>query len=135
MIASDASGDSPVRISKIAGRYLVFDPEAVSRLRRQHSINGLLVGTTPQQPTQNIFLGLPIELRPVEAGALVSAGAIFVVNDDAAHRDDLVGYGGRKDGTNAYVEAIRRQKAIAQKAIAEKKAQKAAEAASKHNTD
>ncbi|CAG9946731.1 unnamed protein product [Clonostachys rosea f. rosea IK726] len=59
------------RISKIAGRYLVFDHEDASILRREANTNGSLVGTLPQQPTQNMFLGLPIELRPEEAEALV----------------------------------------------------------------
>lgn len=132
MTKSSTASDGPVRISQIAGRYLVFDQAAVARLRRQQNINGLLVGTTPQQPTQNIFLGLPIEIRPEEAGALVSAGAAFVVDDAAAHRDALLTHSGKQVGTNAYVEALRRQKDVAQRALAEQKAQKAAEAASKH---
>lgn len=125
--------ENPVRISKIAGRYLVFDQGVAARLRRHHNINGLLVGTTPQQPTQNIFLGLPIELRGEEASALVSAGAAFVVDDAAAHRDALTN--GTPGASNAYVESLRRSKVAAQKAIAEQKAQKAADAASRHEKD
>ena len=127
------SDETPVRISKIAGRYLVFDQKAVARLRRHQNINGMLVGTTPQQPTQNIFLGLPIELRGEEASALVSAGAAFVVDDAAAHKETLTN--GTAGATNAYVEALRRSKVAAQKAIAEQKAQKAADAANRHKKD
>jgi len=116
-----------VRISKIAGRYLVFDADSVARLRRQQNINGLLVGTTPQQPTQNIFLGLPIEIRPEEAGALVKKGAAYVVDDAAAHREALKDDRGRE----AYVESLRKQKVSAQRAIAEQRLQKAAVSASK----
>lgn len=128
-----ASPDAPARISKIAGRYLVFDPSAASFLRRSHHINGLLVGTTPQQPTQNMFLGMPIELRSEEVGALVSAGAAFVVDDAAAHREMLHGHG--SGGGSEYVEALRRRKMVAQRAIAEQKALKAKEAASRHKKE
>lgn len=118
----------PVRVACIAGRYLVFDTEAAALLRRQVNTNGVLVGTAPQQPTQNIFLGLPIELRPEEVEALVRKGAAYVVDGAAAHRDTLEAY---RDPARrqAYIDSLRRQKETAQAALAERSAQRAAELA------
>lgn len=129
MAASEAPS-FPVRIARIAGRYLVFDGEAAAALRRQVNTNGVLVGTAPQQPTQNIFLGLPVELRPEEAEALVRKGAAYVVDGAAAHRDTLQSY---RDPAKrrAYIESLRRQKEIAQAALAERSAQRAADVADK----
>lgn len=78
-----------IRISEIAGRYLVFDAYAVSQLRRRENTNGTLIGTTPQQPTQNVFLGLPLELRPEEALALLRRNSAVVVDDVATHQSAL----------------------------------------------
>ncbi|KAJ3477441.1 hypothetical protein NLG97_g8838 [Lecanicillium saksenae] len=120
----------PVRVARIAGRYLVFDNEAAALLRRQVNTNGVLVGTAPQQPTQNIFLGLPIELRPEEVEALVRKGAAYVVDGAAAHRETLQSY---RDPVRrqAYVDSLRKQKEIAHAALAERSAQRAAEVAAK----
>ncbi|KAK2671036.1 tRNA intron endonuclease, catalytic domain-like [Fusarium oxysporum f. sp. vasinfectum] len=104
-------GPAPVRISKIAGRYLIFDSEAAAFLRRNENINGTLAGTAPQQPTQNIFLGLPIELRPEEAEALLHKNVAYLVDDVAAHHHD--------------------KKQTAQQVIAEKNAKRVAEGALK----
>ncbi|KAL6881512.1 hypothetical protein J3F83DRAFT_722565 [Trichoderma novae-zelandiae] len=123
--------DSPqlIRIANISGRYLVFDPDAVSALRRRANTNGTLVGTTPQQPTQNIFLGLPIELRPEEVDALIRAGVAYVVDDVAAHRSALLSLG--PDERRAYIGSLRSRKQAAHKVFAEMTAQKASIAASK----
>ncbi|KAI9163745.1 putative tRNA-splicing endonuclease subunit tsp-4 [Paramyrothecium foliicola] len=118
---------APVRISLIAGRYLVFDADDVATLRREDNINGTLVGTTPQQPTQNIFLSLPVELRPEEAEALVHKKSAYVVNDVAAHQSAL--RSSDPAARKAYVEAIKRRKQTAQAVLSEKHAQKAAEVA------
>ena len=79
------AAQDPVRICKIANRYLVFDYKDASVLRRQHQINGTLVGTAPQQPTQNVFLGLPIEIRPVEAEALIERKVAYIVDSAVSH--------------------------------------------------
>ena len=115
-----------IRISKIAGRYLVFEPAAVALLRREHNTCGTLVGTVPQQPTQNIFLGLPIELRPEEVESLVQREAAHVVDDVAAHQTAL-----RSSDRSAYIESLRRKKRITQRALSERIAQKAADVAVK----
>lgn len=46
----------------------------VKRLRVDHHICGVLVGTLPQVAQQNIFLGLPLQLLPEEAAVLVAHG-------------------------------------------------------------
>ena len=121
------SAVSAVRISMIAGRYLVFDPEDVAVLRRQFNTNGVLVGTLPQQPTQNIFLGVPAEIRPEEAQALVAKGCARVVDNVAAHRAVL-----NSGDRTAYIESLRRKKVTAEKLIAERKAEKIAAAVDKY---
>lgn len=118
-----------IRIANISGRYLVFDPDAVSALRRQANTNGTLVGTTPQQPTQNIFLGLPIELRPEEVDALIRTNVAYVVDDVAAHSSALRSLDA--DSRRAYVSSLRLRKQTAQKVFAEMNAQKASITASK----
>ncbi|RYP51880.1 hypothetical protein DL768_002848 [Monosporascus sp. mg162] len=82
--APDPRAD-PIRISKIAGRYLVFDIEDAMRLRRRHNMCGVFAGTIPQNPQQNVFMGLPMELLAEEALLLVSRGAAYVVDDGAFH--------------------------------------------------
>ncbi|KOS20695.1 putative tRNA-splicing endonuclease subunit tsp-4 [Escovopsis weberi] len=123
----------PIRIATIAGRYLVFDPDAVASLRRAANTNGTLVGTAPQQPTQNIFLGLPIELRPEEAHALVAQGAAFIVDNTAAHTAALgAGGSGSSSSTHdreAYIVSLRRRKLAAHKVYVEMNAKRASQAA------
>lgn len=123
------NSNNHVRISKIAGRYLVFDPEAAALLRRRDNISGTLVGTTPQQPTQNVFLGLPIELRPEEADALIRRKAAYVVDSATAHMATL----SREDADSrtAYKESLRRGKQAAQQATSNRSAKRAVEVASR----
>lgn len=129
-MAAEPAPPPVVKISKIAGRYLVFDTEAIAVLRRRHNTNGTLVGTLPQQPTQNLFLGAPIEIRPEEAQALVQRGCARVVDDAAAHRA-VLGSGAGDAGRAAYIESLRRKKASAQQVIAEEMAERRAVGAEK----
>ncbi|PFH54964.1 hypothetical protein XA68_11318 [Ophiocordyceps unilateralis] len=98
-----------IRVCKVARKFLVFDLESVTILRRVFHTSGTLVGTTPQQPAQNIFLGLPVELTSDEAGALVQNGVAYVVDAAEAHRETL----GERflDLTirSAYVEVLRQR--------------------------
>lgn len=119
----------PVRISKIAGRYLIFDSEAATFLRRNENINGTLVGTAPQQPTQNIFLGLPIELRPEEAEVLLHKNVAYLVDDVAAHHNVLQNH--NAEARRLYLDSLRTRKQTAQQVIAEKNAKRVAEGALK----
>ncbi|PHH55662.1 putative tRNA-splicing endonuclease subunit tsp-4 [Ceratocystis fimbriata CBS 114723] len=83
------SDSDPVRISLIGGRYLVFDYKQISRLRRDHNICAILVGTTPQNPSQNVFQGVPLEIGPEEATGLVSIGTAYIVDELQAHLNAL----------------------------------------------
>ena len=78
--------DLPIEISYIGGKYLLFSIEIYSYLRRQHRICGMLVGTLPQSPSQNVFLGLPVQLMPEEVFLLVDKGIASVIDDRKAHR-------------------------------------------------
>lgn len=104
----------PIPISLISGRYLLFDIDTVTHLRRAHNICGVLMGTIPQIPQQNVFLGLPVELLPEEAKLLVEKEVAYVVDDARWHRDkfrsmsagkDDAGVGDRK----AYLASLRAQ--------------------------
>ena len=67
-----------IRISKIASRYLVFDIDDAMTLRRAHNMCGVFGGTIPQNPQQNVFTGLPMELLAEEAAVLVARGVAHV---------------------------------------------------------
>jgi tRNA-splicing endonuclease subunit Sen34 len=77
--------DLPIPISFVGGHYLLFDVEAVSYLRREHKVCGYNIGTLPQSPSQNIFLGLPTMIMPEEAQLLIDNGIGFLLDDACAH--------------------------------------------------
>ena len=79
----------PVPISQVAGRYFLYDTDVITFLRREHHITGVLIGTLPQAPQQNVFLGVPIELMPEEARLLVEKSLAYVIDDAPRHRDGL----------------------------------------------
>jgi len=79
------SNAEPIAISMIAGRYLLFDIDVVTYLRRAHHICGVFIGSIPQVPQQNVFLGLPVELLPEEAKILVEKKVAYIVNDSLWH--------------------------------------------------
>lgn len=78
-----------VRVTRVGGRYLVFEVKDVAALRRDHCICAVLIGTTPQMPTQNVFSGLPLELTAEETKLLVEKGAAYIVDDAAFHLAQL----------------------------------------------
>jgi tRNA-splicing endonuclease subunit Sen34 len=86
----EAAPDLPVPLSLIGGRYLLFSIDTVTYLRREHQICGVFVGSIPQAPQQNVFLGLPLELMPEEARLLVEEGLAYLVDDGMAHRRGLL---------------------------------------------
>lgn len=88
----------PIPISYVSGKYLLFSIDAVTYLRREHNICGVLIGTLPQIPQQNVFLGLPLELMPEEARVLVDRGVACIVDEAKAH-----------DGMRSLLEEDRRQ--------------------------
>ncbi|EXJ55841.1 hypothetical protein A1O7_08772 [Cladophialophora yegresii CBS 114405] len=81
----DFSPDLPVAVSLVGGRYLLFDVKVVTWLRREHRICGTALGTLPIAPSQNVFLGVPIEIMPEEAQLLVERNVAVIVDDARAH--------------------------------------------------
>jgi tRNA-splicing endonuclease subunit Sen34 len=75
----------PISISMIGSRYLLFDVNTLTWLRREHHICGVALGTLPVAPAQNLFLGVPIEIMPEEAQLLVERGVGVIVDDARAH--------------------------------------------------
>lgn len=80
---------TPFPISQIADRYLLFDVDVISYVRREHNVCGVLIGTIPHLSQQNIFLGVPLELMPEEARLLVEQGHAYIANDVELHREGL----------------------------------------------
>ncbi|RMZ89677.1 hypothetical protein DV736_g3088, partial [Chaetothyriales sp. CBS 134916] len=99
--------DLPLPLFYVGGRYLVFDIKTAAWLRREHNVCGYNVGTLPQSPAQNLFLGLPIMLMPEEAQILVDKGAAYVVDDARAH--DQAIYDRSPAREEAYLNETRRQ--------------------------
>src|SRR4051812_42028887 len=79
----------PFPISRIGGRYLIFDVNAITYIRREYNICGVLIGSIPQIPQQNVFLGVPLELMPEEAKLLVEKDISFIVDDRQLHLQKL----------------------------------------------
>ncbi|KAI9870946.1 MAG: tRNA-splicing endonuclease subunit [Pleopsidium flavum] len=84
----------PFPISLIHNRYLLFSIDKITYIRRVHHITGVLIGSIPQIPQQNVFLGIPLELMPEEARLLVGSGAAYIVDDVQAHKEGLRGLRG-----------------------------------------
>ena len=103
----------PLPISLISQRYLLFDIAAVSYLRREHNICGVLIGSIPQSPSQNVFLGLPLELMPEEAQLLISEGLAYVIDDVIAHDEML--YHADVDRREQYLTILKQEGQTASK--------------------
>jgi tRNA-splicing endonuclease subunit Sen34 len=88
-MAESDSISEPIPISLISERYLLFDVNVVTYLRRTHHICGVFIGSIPQVPQQNTFLGLPVELLPEEAKLLVEKEVAYIVDDTAWHKKFL----------------------------------------------
>lgn len=108
---------SLVRLSKIADRYLIFDADDAAFIRRRHNLCGVLVGSTPQNPTQNLFLSLPLELFPEEAALLLENNVAILIDEVGAHTEFLRN---RKCSHRAkYVQEQRDRNRRARKVLAE----------------
>ena len=77
------------QVSKDVERYILYDIDAITWLRQAHHVLGVLIGTLPQIPQQNVFLGLPLELQPEEARLLVENDVAYIVNDREWHLKGL----------------------------------------------
>jgi tRNA-splicing endonuclease subunit Sen34 len=60
--------------------------QVIKALREQYNIVGTPVGTLLQLPTQNIFLGAPVEYSPEEVALLGSKNAITVLDGKISGR-------------------------------------------------
>ena len=89
------------QVSQKVERYLLYDINTVTWLRQKHNILGVLIGTLPQIPQQNVFLGLPLELQPEEARILVENGLAYIVNDIDWHTKEL------RSKSTAQIEAVK----------------------------
>jgi tRNA-splicing endonuclease subunit Sen34 len=105
----------PVPISLVAGRYLLYDIDVVTYLRRTHNVCGVLIGGIPQAPQQNVFQGLPLELLPEEAKLLVDKNIGYIVDDAAWHENYYTTLHG-KDRQD-YLESLRSQGLKASQAL------------------
>ena len=103
----------PFPIFKLSSKYLVYDPDTVSYIRREYNISGVLIGSLPQAAQQNVFLGLPLELMPEEARLLVEMGVANICNDVASHRRAFLDCGLSAEERRAYHAALRKQGAAA----------------------
>lgn len=103
------STTEPFPIFKLAHRYLLYDADTVSYVRREYNICGVLIGGLPQAPQQNVFLGLPVELMPEEARLLVEKGTAYIVDDVASHRRAFLSNGLSVEERKAYHAALRKQ--------------------------
>jgi len=100
----DGSITEPVPISKVAGRYLLFNNDVVTYLRKKHNICGVLIGSLPQIPQQNLFLGLPVELLPEETKLLVVKGVAYIIDAVAWHKESLIALKGSL--RRAYLDSL-----------------------------
>ena len=89
------------QVSQKVERYLLYDINTITWLRQKHNILGVLIGTLPQIPQQNVFLGLPLELQPEEARILVEDGLGYIVNDLDWHTKGL------RSKSTSQIEAIK----------------------------
>lgn len=116
----------PIPISLIAGRYLLFDVNVVTYLRRTHHICGVFTGSIPQMPQQNIFMGLPLELMPEEARLLVVKEVAYIVDDSAWHKERFITFEGSEK--RQYLDSLRSEGLKVRKhaeSVARKKSEKA----------
>lgn len=112
----------PIPISLIGGRYLLFDIDVVTYLRRKHHICGVLIGSIPQIPQQNVFLGLPVELFPEEAKLLVDKEVAYIVDDSAWHTRNFSTFEG--SDRRKYLDSLRSEGIKARRAADEESKQR-----------
>ncbi|DAA72938.1 TPA_exp: tRNA-splicing endonuclease subunit Sen34 [Trichophyton benhamiae CBS 112371] len=121
-VAAGEEPELPIPISLISGRYFLFSIDAVTYLRREHHICGVLVGTLPQVPQQNVFLGLPLELMPEEARLLVEKDVAYVVDDTQAHTQGITSL--QEEDKRRYLNELKQKGLQATLILADKKAER-----------
>lgn len=109
----------PISISCITDRYLLFSIDAVTYLRREHHICGVPIGSLPQIPQQNVFLGLPLELMPEEARLLVEKGIASIIDEASSHSSGLRTL--KKEDKSSYLRELEQEGQRAARLQAERK--------------
>lgn len=104
----------PFPIFTVGNRHMVYDVNTVTYIRREHHVCGVLIGTIPHIPQQNVFLGIPLELMPEEARLLVENGHAYIVDDVHAHQLALANITGQERAL--VLETLQRQGRQAAKA-------------------
>ena len=137
MIAQDSllAPDLPFpifQISRTIRRYLLYDINTVTWLRRTHNILGVFIGSLPQSPQQNIFLGLPLELQPEEATLLLEKGLAFIADDLQIHKKAIKS---SPIGLTEYQATARREAFATAKAVVKHKQLKTQEVLQRLNFD
>ena len=99
-------------------RYLLYDINTVTWLRRSHNILGVFIGSLPQSPQQNVFLGLPLELQPEEATLLLEKGLAFIADDLQIHKKAIKS---SPKGLKDYKATARREAFATAKAVLKQK--------------
>ena len=107
------------RISSRIERYLLYDISVITWLRKNHHIPGVLIGTLPQIPQQNVFLGLPLELMPEEARFLCEKRLAYTADDLEWHQEGIRSL--TADQRNAFTRDIAREGGEAAKVAGRKK--------------
>lgn len=79
----------PIPISLVSGRYLIFSADAATYLRKEYNICGVFMGTLPQVPQQNVFLGIPVQLMPEEARLLVEKKVARIIDGRRYQNDSI----------------------------------------------
>ncbi|KAF2838875.1 tRNA-splicing endonuclease subunit Sen34 [Patellaria atrata CBS 101060] len=105
----------PFPISCVSHRYLLFDIDTITHVRREYNMCGVLAGTLPTHPQQNVFLGIPCEILPEEARLLVEKGVAYIVDDVVAHKQAVSGLNIAE--RVAYQKALEKQGVDASKAF------------------
>ncbi|WFD29729.1 tRNA-intron lyase [Malassezia sp. CBS 17886] len=67
------------------GAAYLWERRDVERVRKQHRLCGLLSGTLPLIPQQNVFLGLPLRMLPEEVVFLLRTGNAVLIDDERAY--------------------------------------------------
>ena len=113
------------KVSRAVERYLLYDVDTITWLREHYNILGVLIGTLPQIPQQNVFLGLPLELQPEEVRLLIEKGVGYVVDDLQWHVEVMQSMTSKQ--RDAFIEGLSKEGMNAAKAVEQQKIQRTEE--------
>ncbi|OQO00236.1 hypothetical protein B0A48_14023 [Cryoendolithus antarcticus] len=117
---AEVSISEPFPIFSLAHKYILYDVNVVSYIRAKYNITGVLIGTLPQAPQQNVFSGIPLELMPEEARLLVEKGIAYLVDDVKVHKHAFMDNGLSAEEKKAFQSALRRQGLAAARDVAKR---------------